>query len=244
MDLTNRVALITGGARMGESIGALLAQHGCDVALTYRRSKRSALKAKRRIQASGGRTLLIQADVNQTKSHKKIRDAVRKYFGRLDLLVHGASIYEKTKLSRLSVRQWNRSMDIHVNSARDLTLTMRPLLKKQGGRIVFVSDWTAASGRPRYKDYVPYYVSKSAALALTEALALELAPEILVNAVAPGPIMPPPGMSKKECLEVTCVTPLQRWGGPDEIAKAVVFFAESDFVTGECIRVDGGRHLY
>ena len=94
------------------------------------------------------------------------------------------------------------------------------------------------------RGFVPYYTSKAAVIALTESLALKLAPEILVNAIAPGPILEPPGLTPEESSEVIKATPLQRWGGADEIAKAVLFLVKSDFITGECIRVDGGRHLY
>jgi NAD(P)-dependent dehydrogenase (short-subunit alcohol dehydrogenase family) len=113
-----------------------------------------------------------------------------------------------------------------------------------GARIINFADWLPSSGRPRYRGFVPYYASKAAVVALTESLALELAPEILVNAIAPGPILEPPGLTPEERMEVIDATPLRRWGGAAEIAKAVLFLVDSDFVTGECIRVDGGRHLY
>jgi len=114
----------------------------------------------------------------------------------------------------------------------------------RGGRIVNVSDWVARSGRPRYPGYLPYYVAKGAVIALTEALALELAADqILVNAVAPGPIIAPEGTSDAEFAAVERATPLGRWGGENEIAKAVLSLIDSDFITGETIRVDGGRHL-
>jgi NAD(P)-dependent dehydrogenase (short-subunit alcohol dehydrogenase family) len=117
-------------------------------------------------------------------------------------------------------------------------------MKRNGsGRIVNFSDWLPVSGRPRYKGYTPYYVSKASVAALTETLALEFAPEILVNAIAPGPIAPPPNLTVAENSRVIAATPLARWGGAEEIAKAVLFLVETDFVTGECIRVDGGRHL-
>jgi NAD(P)-dependent dehydrogenase (short-subunit alcohol dehydrogenase family) len=115
--------------------------------------------------------------------------------------------------------------------------------KRGGGRIVNFGDWLARSGRPQYRGYVPYYVAKAGAIALTEALALELAPDILVNAVAPGPILPPPGTTDEEMKAVERATPLGRWGGPEEVTRAIVGLLESDFITGETIRVDGGRHL-
>jgi len=120
-----------------------------------------------------------------------------------------------------------------------------PLMRKSGGgRIINFSDWIAASGRPRYKGYVSYYVAKAGVKALTEALALELAADrILVNAIAPGPILAPPDTTAEEYTAVEKATPLGHWGGADEIAKTVVALIESDFITGETIRVDGGRHV-
>jgi NAD(P)-dependent dehydrogenase (short-subunit alcohol dehydrogenase family) len=113
-----------------------------------------------------------------------------------------------------------------------------------GGRIINFSDWVAASGRPRYTGFVPYYVAKAGAIALTEALALELAgDQILVNAIAPGPIVAPPGTTDEEVKAVEAATPLGRWGGAEAIVRAVMFLVETDFVTGETIRVDGGRHV-
>src|SRR5262249_55347358 len=111
------------------------------------------------------------------------------------------------------------------------------------GRIINFSDWLPLSGRPHYKAYTPYYTSKAAVAALTQALAFDLAPHILVNAIAPGPILAPPDISEAENTQVLKNTPLNRWGGAEEIARAVIFLIETEFVTGECIRVDGGRHL-
>jgi NAD(P)-dependent dehydrogenase (short-subunit alcohol dehydrogenase family) len=112
------------------------------------------------------------------------------------------------------------------------------------GRIVNFADWLAPSGRPRYPGYLSYYVAKAGIVALTEALALELAADqILVNAVAPGPILPPPDMTGEEIEKVARATPVGRWGGEGEIAKAVLALVDADFITGETIRVDGGRHV-
>jgi NAD(P)-dependent dehydrogenase (short-subunit alcohol dehydrogenase family) len=113
-----------------------------------------------------------------------------------------------------------------------------------GGRIVNFADWLARSGRPNYKGFTSYYVAKAGVVALTEALALEGAGDnILVNAIAPGPIVAPPDMTPEEVAEVAAATPVGHWGGEAEIAKAVLLLCETDFITGETIRVDGGRHL-
>ncbi len=125
-----------------------------------------------------------------------------------------------------------------------MSISAAPIMNRlDGGRIVNFADWIAASSRPRYRDYLPYYTAKAGVIGLTQALALEFAPKILANAIAPGPILAPSEMTDEENQEVIRATPLKRWGGAMEIAKAVLFLIETEFVTGECIRVDGGRHL-
>jgi NAD(P)-dependent dehydrogenase (short-subunit alcohol dehydrogenase family) len=139
---------------------------------------------------------------------------------------------------------WTDAIDSNAKSVFLFTTHAAPIMKGQGaGRIINFADWLPISGRPRYKGFVPYYTSKAAVVALTESLALEFAPEILVNAIAPGPILAPPDFAPTETLRVIQATPLRRWGGAEEIAKAVMFLIDTDFVTGECLRVDGGRHL-
>jgi NAD(P)-dependent dehydrogenase (short-subunit alcohol dehydrogenase family) len=114
-----------------------------------------------------------------------------------------------------------------------------------GGRIINFSDWVAASGRPKYQGYLAYYVAKAGVKALTEALALELAgDQILVNAIAPGPVLAPGDLTAAQSQAVEAATPLGCWGGAEEVAKTVLALIDSDFITGETIRVDGGRHIY
>jgi NAD(P)-dependent dehydrogenase (short-subunit alcohol dehydrogenase family) len=166
-------------------------------------------------------------------------------FGRLDVLVNMASRYEVKALDDLSIEDWDAQLAVDLRAvwlcAKAAIPHMRGL---RGGRIINFADWVAASGRPRYRSYLPYYVAKAGVIALTQALALELASDrILVNAIAPGPIVPPEGTSAEEIAQVERATPLGRWGGEIEIAKIVLALVESDFVTGETIRVDGGRHL-
>jgi NAD(P)-dependent dehydrogenase (short-subunit alcohol dehydrogenase family) len=166
-------------------------------------------------------------------------------FGRLDILVNMASVYREKALDDLTLEDWDMQMSVDLRAAWLCSHAAIPHMRRsRGGRIVNFSDWVARSGRPRYRGFLPYYVAKAGVIALTEALALELASDqILVNAIAPGPIVAPPGTSADDAAAVEQATPLGRWGGEIEIAKTVIALVESDFITGETIRVDGGRHV-
>jgi len=245
VDPRGKVALITGGARIGRTVAAELARRGCDVALSYRGSRGSAEESAEEVRGLGARGAAFQADLSRPGAPAALVRQVRKKLGRLDILVCMASLYEKTPWEKLDETVWRANHDANLKSIYLLTLAAAPLLRAgKAGRIVTFADWLPVSGRPRYKQFLPYYVSKAGVVGLTESLALELAPAILVNAVAPGPILKPPEFSAKADRQVREVTPLGRWGGPLEIARAVLFLIETEFVTGECLRVDGGRHLY
>jgi NAD(P)-dependent dehydrogenase (short-subunit alcohol dehydrogenase family) len=245
MDLTDRVALVTGARRIGGVVALSLARRGADVAIVYRRSAAEAEDVAESIRAEGRRVLTLQADLTMPDDCRRVVDDAARSFGRLDVLVTMASLYELRAFDELTVDEWDRQLAVDLRSAFLCARAAVPHMRAQGGgRIVNTTDWVAASGRPRYEGYLPYYVAKAGVIALSEALALELAADrILVNAVAPGPIVPPPGTSEKVYEAVVQATPLGRWGGEEEIAKAVMFLVESDFVTGETIRVDGGRHI-
>jgi NAD(P)-dependent dehydrogenase (short-subunit alcohol dehydrogenase family) len=154
-------------------------------------------------------------------------------------------VYQRASYEDVTDADWERALAVDLRAAHACAQAAIPHLRASGrGRIVTFADWVAASGRPRYTGYLPYYVAKAGVIALTEALALELAPDrILVNAIAPGPILAPPDTTDEELSAVERATPLGRWGGEEEIVKAALFLVETDFVTGETIRVDGGRHL-
>jgi NAD(P)-dependent dehydrogenase (short-subunit alcohol dehydrogenase family) len=245
MEIQGKAALITGGARIGATVALDLARRGCSLALTYRSSRETAEKTAAAARALGARAEVIRADATRGGEVAAAVSQAASALGRLDFLICMASTYLKTPLETLTEREWRDAMEANTHSALLFVMEAAPHMKRAGaGRIVTVSDWLAASGRPRYAGYAPYYVSKAAVAALTEALALELAPEILVNSVAPGPILPPPDMSPDEDARVIAATPLRRWGGAAEISRAVQFLLETEFVTGECLRVDGGRHLY
>jgi NAD(P)-dependent dehydrogenase (short-subunit alcohol dehydrogenase family) len=162
------------------------------------------------------------------------------------VLINMASLYRAVPFDRLTADDWNAQLAIDLGGAFLCAKAAVPVMRRLGGgRIINFCDWVAASGRPRYKGYLPYYVAKAGVKALTEALALELAPDnILVNAIAPGPVLAPDDLGAEQLKAVEDATPLGRWGGPGEVAKAVLLLIDSDFITGETIRVDGGRHLY
>ena len=245
MDLNNRVALITGGKRIGAVIATELAARGVDVALGYARSRTEAEETATRIRAANRRALTVQADVARPEACAALVQAVVNGLGRLDILINMASVYARRSFDELGVADWNAVIDVDLRGAFLCSHAAALQMKRQGGgRIVNFSDWIARSGRPRYTGYLPYYVAKTGVIALTEALALELAADnILVNAIAPGPILPPPGTTAEESKAVVEATPLGRWGGEMEIVKGVLAFLESDFITGETLRIDGGRHV-
>ncbi|MGH7781423.1 MAG: SDR family NAD(P)-dependent oxidoreductase [Candidatus Binataceae bacterium] len=243
MDTKSKVALITGGARIGIVVAHALAARGCALALTYRESRSAADTTAAAARAVGVKATVIRADAtDETQVEAAVRETARS-LGQLDILINLAGIYMKTP--NQSGSDWSGALDTNAKSAFLFSTHAAPVMKAGGGgRIVNVADWLPVSGRPRYIDYTPYYVSKAAVAALTESLALDLAPEILVNAIAPGPILAPRDLTSEENAKIIEATPLARWGGAEEIAKAVLFLVETDFVTGECVRVDGGRHLY
>jgi NAD(P)-dependent dehydrogenase (short-subunit alcohol dehydrogenase family) len=242
LDPKGKVALITGGARIGQAVAQALAARGCALALTYRGSRAAAEAAAKSASAAGVRALVIRADaIDEAQIQVAVAEAASK-LGRLDILINMASTYVRTP--HPSAADWDAALGANARSAFLFSTYAAPIMKSGGGgRIVNMSDWLAISGRPHYTGYTPYFASKAAVAALTESLALDLAPEILVNAIAPGPILAPPDLTPDEQVEVLAATPLARWGGAEEIARAALFLIETNFVTGESIRVDGGRHL-
>ncbi|HEY2907373.1 MAG TPA: SDR family oxidoreductase [Vicinamibacterales bacterium] len=245
MNLTNTVALITGGKRIGLVVAEALAARGADVALTYARSRSEAEQAADQVRAAGRRALVVQADLSASDSAAAAVAEVAASLGRLDILIHMASVYVQRPFETLQAADWDAVVNVDLRAAFLCARAAVPHMRKQGGgRIITFSDWVAASGRPRYKGFLAYYVAKAGVIALAEALALELAADnILVNAIAPGPIVAPPGTTEDESRAVEQATPLGRWGGEGEIVKAVLALIDSDFITGETLRVDGGRHV-
>lgn len=245
MELSSRAALITGSRRIGAVVATELARAGADVALVYRSSRTEADETAAAVRAIGRRAAVLHADLREPDACERVVEETVDALGRLDVLITMASVYRRRAIDELTLDDWNNQMEVDLRSAWLCARAAIPHMRRlRGGRIINFADWVARSGRPRYAGYLPYYVAKAGVIALTEALALECAvDQILVNAVAPGPIVAPEAVSDEEFAAVERATPLGHWGGEGEIAKAVLALIDSDFITGETIRVDGGRHL-
>lgn len=229
---------------MGASLGGALAARGADVAFSWRASAEAAESAASVVTAAGRRGATFEADLQHPPACDQLVADVVAWGGRLDVLVCLASIYERVALDDITPESWRRQLAVDLDASFHCARAAAPHMRASGGHIVLCSDWVAASGRPRYTGYLPYYVAKAGVVALTEALALELAPHaIQVNAVAPGPILPAAGTTEAMQQAVIDATPLGHWGGPEVITHAVLGLLEQDWVTGQVVRVDGGRHL-
>jgi NAD(P)-dependent dehydrogenase (short-subunit alcohol dehydrogenase family) len=238
------VALITGARRIGSAVGLALAEHGYDVALAYHASANEAEATAARIRALGRRAITRQADLTRAEACRSLVAGTVEALGRLDAAVLLASRFVRSPFDELDVETWEAALAVDLSASFHCAHAAIPHLRRTRGRLVLFSDWVAASGRPRYRGFLPYYVAKRGVIALGEALALELAADgVLVHTIAPGPIVPIAGSTGAEQQAVLAATPLGRWGGEDEVARRVADLLGSTFMTGETVRVDGGRHL-
>ena len=245
--LDGQVALITGAAkRIGRSIALRLAHDGAAIAVNYSTSKAEAELLARDIATQGGRSLAIQADVSRRADVARMIGVTEREFGRLDILVNNAGIFSGSKFQDLTDEQWDRMMNVNLKSQFLCAQAAALIMKRQAsGRIINI---TSLGGLLPWPGYTHYCVSKAGAIMLTRCLARALAPEILVNSVAPGTIEFPGeplgesgrALSTKEYIERV---PLHRTGTGEDIADAVAYLATTDFVTGQVIAVDGGRML-
>jgi NAD(P)-dependent dehydrogenase (short-subunit alcohol dehydrogenase family) len=219
MNLDGRVALITGGRRIGAVVATELARGGADVALVYNRSKSEAEETARTIEAVGQRAIILPADLSDPTACQQIVDGTVDRFGRLDVLVNMASVYRSVPFDDITVDIWETQLNVDLRAAWLCARAAAPHMRRlRGGRIINFSDWLTRSGRPRYEGYLTYYVAKAGVAALTEAMALELAKDqILVNAIAPGPIIAPEDTSNEAFAAVERATPLGRWGGESKV---------------------------
>jgi NAD(P)-dependent dehydrogenase (short-subunit alcohol dehydrogenase family) len=242
MELRGKVALVTGGAiRVGRAIALGLADAGADIVLSYHSSNAAAMETAAVIETRGQEALPVQADVSQVQQVQALISSAIVRFGRLDLLVNSASVWRRTPWAELDEAAWDQLLDTDLKGAFLCARAAAPHLAAHAdGAIVNIVDLSAFVPFP---NMLPHSVAKAGLLNMTYALAMELAPAVRVNAVAPGPVLPPPDFDAQQIAATSRRTLLGRWGRPEDVAEAVVFLARASYITGVVLPVDGGERL-
>lgn len=242
MKIKNKIAIVTGGGvRLGRAMALALAEQGAHVAVHYNASAGPARQVVEQIAALGVQALAVQADLSQPHLASSIVERTVVHFGRVDILVNSAAIFEPGNWDDTDEENWDRHFDINLKSPFFLTQAFaRQIQPEQRAHVINIIDWTAVYPGV---DHLAYTLTKSGLWALTQSLAQALAPSIQVNAIAPGMILPPPGKGPDYLVENAHKIPLKRAGSAQEIVKALLYLLDADFVTGQTIYVTGGRHL-
>jgi NAD(P)-dependent dehydrogenase (short-subunit alcohol dehydrogenase family) len=242
METRGKTALITGGAhRVGRAITLALARAGANVVINYHRSDQAAQATATEARALGVGALPVQADVADLAQVQAMAAAANDRFGAVDILVNAASPFLKTPVPTADLSAWQHVTSTLINGAFYCANAVAPLMLARGqGTIVNIVDgilWVPWPG------FTAHGVGKAGLMALTRQLALELAPAVRVNAVAPGPVLPPPYFSEEQKRRTAERTLLRRWGTPDDVAQAVLFLISAGYITGQVIVVDGGESI-
>ena len=238
--LLNQVALVTGsGKRLGREVALGLAERGADVVIHYRSSADDARKVVAEVEKMGRRSFAIQAELDNVGQIRALFESVAAQLGRLDILVNSAASFVETEFAETTEKEWSASLDTNLKAPFFCSQAAAPLLKKTGGCIINFADVGGILG---WTGYIPHSISKAGVIMLTRCLAKELAPEVRVNALAPGTITLP---DDAPMLEANFIqqAPLERSGRPADIVDAVVYLATAKFVTGHTLVIDGGRVL-
>src|SRR5664280_83611 len=237
--LEGKSALVTGAARrIGSAISLALAREGANVAVHYSGSEKEALSLVAEIEKLGVRTAALRADLFDKGELETLLDRAREALGTIEILVNNASIFPSDTLGTVELESLERNLEI--NAWAPLVLTRAFAAQSEHGHVINLLD-SRVSGFDH--THTAYIFSKHVLSAITRTAALELAPGIAVNGIAPGLILPPAGKDEEYVDRLAQTVPLKRRGSPEDIAAAAVFLATSEFVTGETIYVDGGRHL-
>ncbi len=242
MELAGRVALVTGaGRRLGRAMAAALASRGMTVAIHYWSSHAGADALKRDIEAAGGRAACFAADLSDAHSARALPGRVVDVLGRLDVLVNSAASMHHVRFEDTTVEQYDAILDLNLRSVFFCTQGAATALRAARGKVVNIAD---LGGLEPWPGYAAHSVSKAGVVMLTRVLALSLAPDVTVNAIAPGAVLVPESYDAAERERLARTTPAQRLGSPEDVVAALLYLLEGgDFVTGEVLAVDGGRRL-
>jgi pteridine reductase len=235
------VALVTGGARrIGRAITLGLAREGYDVLIQYHQSEEAARVVVREVESLGRRAVAVQGDLADTVAVDRVAAALDEHFGRLNLLVNNASLFEPRQLLQVEAEEWDRVMAVNLKAPFLLLKATAPLLKEARGSVVNLIDLSALQP---WAEYAHHAVSKAGLLHLTRIMARAMAPQVRVNAIAPGTVLPPEDWDEARLARVRDAALLQTIGSPDDVVHTLLFLTRSPFITGEVVVVDGGRML-
>ena len=241
MELTNRVALVTGAAhRVGKAIAVALAHGGARIAVHYHGAQQEAQTTLDQLKALGVDAHLFPANLSDAGACTALIANVTQYFGTLDVLVNSAAVMHRTPVGEVTVADWDAMFSLNLRAPFFLCQAACPHLARSQGAIVNIADLAAFETWPAY---VPHSITKAGIVQMTRALAHALAPIVRVNAVAPGAVLLPVGWDEQAARHLAETTPLKHLGTPEDVAQAVLYLIKADYVTGETIIVDGGRHV-
>ena len=241
MELRGKVALVTGGGRrVGRALAEALAGRGAIVAVHYNGSAMGAREVVRGITARGGKAVAYQADLTNADATAPLVDRVTKELGGLDVLVNSAAVMVRTPFGETDAESWDAMFALNLRAPFLLSQDAAPFLRKARGAIVNIADLAAFETWP---GYIPHGITKGGVVQMTRALARVMAPEVRVNAIAPGTVLLPDDWTEADAARLDQTTPLRRQGSPADVVQALLYLLDADYVTGETIIVDGGRHI-
>jgi pteridine reductase len=240
MQLHGRVALVTGaGRRLGRAMAQALADRGMALAIHHHASSEGARELETQVRQQGGTAACFEADLTDAEAARALPERVAAQFGRLDVLVNSAAVMHHLTLEQTTPAQWDAIHALNLRAVFFCTQGAAPALRAVKGKVVNLAD---LAGLEPWPGFVAHSVSKAGVVMLTKVLALSLAPEVTVNAIAPGAVLVPEDYSAEERERLARSTPLRRLGSPADVIAALLYLLEGgDFVTGEVLVVDGGR---
>lgn len=241
MELEGKVALVTGaGTRVGRVIALALGRAGMRVGVHYAGSEKGARQTADEIIRAGSDARTLPGDLTDPATAPRLVEHAHKVFGSFDVLVNSAAVMLRTPVGEVLVEDWDAMFALNLRAPFFLCQSAARAMERTGGAIVNIADLAAFE---TWRGYIPHAITKAGIVQMTRGLAHALAPKIRVNAIAPGPVLLPDGWTQDQANRLVATTPLARLGTPDDVAQAVLYLLSADYVTGETIIVDGGRHI-
>jgi pteridine reductase len=241
VELKGKVALVTGaGTRVGRAIALALGKAGMRVAVHYASSQKGARDTADEIVRGGSEARTMPGDLMDPATGPRLVEHTVKVFGTIDVLVNSAAVMLRTPVGEVLVEDWDAMFALNLRAPFFLSQVAARAMADRGGAIVNIADLAAFE---TWRAYIPHSITKSGIVQMTRGLAHALAPKIRVNAIAPGPVLLPDGWTQEQADKLISTTPLGRLGSPEDVAQAALYLLSADYVTGETIIVDGGRHI-